>query len=441
MIPRDYQLPAIEAALPHEGFALFMEQRTGKTPTALWIRERWACKDTIIVCPKKAIPVWEKAIKDMGQDPAQFFIINFEQLRLQFRELKEVKWDLAIVDESHRIKERGSIQTKACWAIGRVSRKRLILTGSPQGQGGEDYYSQLRFIRPDLFPTWGDFSEKYLVIEEVTLFGREDPFPKIVGYKNQEEFKDILQKISFRVTRDEVSKIPTKVRHITKLVQLSDETRHHYNALERDLITFVNGQEVSAPMALVKALKLHQLCGGYIKDDDGKIQKIGDEKFQTLFELLEGELKGEGVVIVAQYKAEMDHIARFLDRKGVTYVQIRGKHPYNPEDRSQVTIMHPSAGEAINLAHNRHMIIYSMNHSYLKWVQFKDRIVLVDTPWVKYYYLIAENSMDEVVYNSVVKKKKLSDEILSIYKRNSLRYNVSSDSKTENPLTTEGEAK
>ena len=421
MIPRDYQLPAIEAALPHDGFALFMEQRTGKTPTALWIRERWGCRDTIIFCPKKAIPVWEKAIKDQGQDPAQFFIINFEQLRLQFRELKKVKWDLAIVDESHRIKERGSIQTKACWAIGRVSRKRLILTGSPQGQGGEDYYAQLRFIRPDLFPTWGDFSDKYLIIEEVTLFGREDPFPKIVGYKNQEEFKRILQGISYRVTRDEVSKVPTKVRHITRPVQLSEETRHHYEKLETDLITFVNGQEVSAPMALVKALKLHQLCGGTIKDDEGKIQIVGDEKFNALIELLENELKGESVVIVAQYKAEMDRIAGYLWAKKITHTQIRGKHQYDPEDRSQVTIMHPSAGEAINLAHNRYMVIYSMNHSYLKWVQFKDRIVLVDTPWVKYYYLLVENSMDEVVYNSVIKKKKLSEEILSIYKRTSLR--------------------
>ena len=138
---RDYQEKCVEIAKPHDGFALFLEQRVGKTFVALALVIEWKCKDTIIVCPKKAIPVWEKAIKDQGQDLSLFFILNFEQLRLQYRELKKVKWDLAIVDESHRIKERGSIQTKACWAIGRVSRKRLILTGSPQGQGMEDVLS------------------------------------------------------------------------------------------------------------------------------------------------------------------------------------------------------------------------------------------------------------------------------------------------------------
>lgn len=421
MKPRDYQLLAIKAALPHDGFALFMEQRTGKTPVALWIREEWGCKDTIIVCPKKAIPVWEKAIRDIGHNPSLFFIINFEQLRLQIKELKNVKWDLAIIDESHRIKERSSQQTKDCWKIGKNSRKRLILTGSPQGQGMEDYYAQLRFIRPDLFPTWGEFSDRYLIIEEKYLPGRDDPFPRITGYKNQEEFKEILKSISYRKTRDEVSKTPTKVRNIIKWIQLSEETQTHYNKLERDLITYINEQKVTAPMVLVKSLKLHQLCGGTIKDDEGKIQIVGDEKFKALIELLETDLNGERVVIVAQYKAEMDRIAGYLQIKGITYAQIRGKHQYNPEDRSQVTIMHPSAGEAIDLSHNKHMVIYSMNHSYLKWVQFKDRIILVDTPWIKYYYLMVKGSIDEVVYQSVVKKKKLSEEVMSIYKTAILR--------------------
>jgi len=428
--PRDYQVPAIEAAIPHDGYGLFMQQRTGKTPVSLWIRERWKCMDTIIICPKKAIPVWEGCIADMGINPAPFLILNFEQLPGQIKELAKVRWDLAIVDESHRIKERGSNQTKNCWKIGKMASKRLILTGSPQGNGMEDYYAQLRFIRPDLFPTWGEFSERYLIIEEMTLPGREDPFPKIVGYKNQDEFKRILKSISYRITRDEVATIITKVRHESIMVEPSVTTLRHYENLEKDLFTTIGGTDVSAPQVLVKALKLHQLCGGFIKDDDKKIQVVGTEKLDKLKQMLEGHLKGQNVVIVAQYKAEMDAIAQYLDSQGIIYAQIRGKHQYNREDRSQITIMHPSAGEAINLAHNKHMIIYSMGHSYLRWTQFKDRIVLVDTPWVKYYYLMLKGLMDELVYSAVKNKHRLSEEVLKVYqeeKRHDTIYNFSDE--------------
>ena len=416
-VPREYQLRAIEATVPHDGFALLMQQRTGKTLVALWVRERWKSLDTLIVCPKKAIPVWEGCIRDLGINPAPFLILNFEQLPRQIKDLSKVKWDLVIVDESHRIKERGSGQTKNCWKLGKNARKRLILTGSPQGNGMEDYYSQLRFIRNDLLHTWGDFSERYLIIEEKYLPGRDDPFPKIVGYKNQPEFQEILKGISFRVTRDEVSVVPTRVRHQRVDITPSEVTMQHYAKLEKDLFTVVDGDTITAPQALVKALKLHQFCGGFIKDDLGEIHRVGTEKMDKLEEMLDGELKGENVVIVAQYKAEMDCIALLLDARGITYAQIRGKHQYDREDRSQVTIMHPSAGEAINLAHNRHMVIYSMGHSYLRWTQFIDRIVLVDTPWVKYYYLMMRGMMDELVYSSVKNKHRLSEEVLSVYKK------------------------
>jgi hypothetical protein len=62
------------------------------------------------------------------------------------------------------------------------------------------------------------------------------------------------------------------------------------------------------------------------------------------------------------------------------------------------------------------MIVFSMNYSFLKWSQFKDRIVLVDTPEVYYDYLIMKDSMDQVIYDTVVEKKKLAEEIISIYK-------------------------
>ena len=413
---RPYQEMAVQAALPHDGFALFMEARTGKTLTTLWLSSLWDCRQNLVICPKKAIPVWKQEIALMGLDVNQFEIVSFETFRIHRLKFQQ-SWDLVIVDESHRIKERKSQQTKAVWSLSRRTKKRLILSGSPQGNGMEDYYAQLKFIRPDLFPTWESFEKQYLIIKDRWIAGREDPFPDIVGYKNQEYFKELLASISFRVTRDEVSKVKTRVRNRKYSIPWSSESRSLYDILDTKLYFEVQGGLVSAAHVLTKGLKLHQICGGFVKDDEKQLQVVGQDKLNKLWELIDGPLQGCSIAIVAQYKAEMDAIAQGLSVRGITFAQVRGKHQYDPKDRSQVTILHPSSGEAIQLAHHNHMIIYSMGHSYLKWAQFKDRIVLVDTPQVIYHYLLMQESMDEVIYQAVIEKKKASEAILSIYKQ------------------------
>jgi hypothetical protein len=185
-------------------------------------------------------------------------------------------------------------------------------------------------------------------------------------------------------------------------------------------MTEIQGNLITAPTVLVKASKLQQLCGGFIKSEEGEYFQAHREKLDYFWSLMDGELRGKSVVVVANYKPEMDAIAQGLRDRGVSHVQIRGgkKHQYNPHDRSQVTILNPSAGEAINLSHHDHMVIYSMNYSYLKWAQFKDRIVVVDTPEVKYYYLLMEGTMDEIVYDAVLNKRRLSEHILSVFREN-----------------------
>lgn len=415
MGPRDYQQAAIDAAFPHDGFGLFMEQRSGKTLTSLWLAQKWGCQKNLIICPKKALPVWEGEIVKAGSNPAHFTLVNFESF-LRHKTQYMRSWDLVIIDESHRIKARGSKQTRACWTLGKRAKKRLILTGGPQGNGMEDYYAQLKFIRPDLFTTWEKFSEKYLIIENQWLAGREDPFPKIVGYKNQEEFQRALVSISFRVKRDDVAKIKTLVRNRVYKIKPGEALSRAYSELENQLYMELSGSLVTAPQILTKAMKLHQLCGGFVKDDLGETHQVHSDKLDFLWGLMDTELKGKSLVIVANFKAEMDAISRGLAERGITHVQIRGGVQYDPKDRSQVTILNPAAGEAINLSHHTEMVIYSMNYSFLKWNQFKDRIVLVDTPEVKYHYLMMEGKMDETVYSAVIEKKKLADKIMSIYK-------------------------
>lgn len=414
---RPYQEEAVQAALSHDGYGLFMEQRTGKTYVSLELSRRWRCTDILVVCPKKALPVWAAAIKLMGLKAHHYTLVNFESFMFHKEEYLYNR-DLTVIDESHRIKERGSKVTQACWRLGRISRKRLILTGTPQGQGTEDYYAQLRFIRPDLFPSWKAFSERYLIIKQVRLPGREeDPFPKIVGYRNQEQFKELLKSMSYRVLRDEVSSVKTLVRRKIYKVSPSPEFMVDYEQMRDRLYLELQDALATAIMPMTQMMKLHQLCGGFIKDDTRVTHAMSQDKLTFLWNLVDTELKGHTYAIVANFKAEMDAISEGLTQRGISHVQIRGKHQYDPGDRSQVTILNPSAGESINLAHHNEMVIFSMNYSFLKWKQFLDRIVVVDTPEVIYHYLLMKGTADEVIYTAVINKRKLSDSVMEIFKK------------------------
>lgn len=412
---RNYQKEAKNQALTAlnlwGGFGLFMEQRTGKTLTALFTLKEAGVKKLLIICPKRALPVWEAEIKRVPDFSPKFEVLNFEQVGRQEARLLKEKFDGLIVDESHRIKERGSKQSKSCWKLAKAIPKRLVLTGTPQGNGMEDLYSQFKVIDPNLWKTWGEFESRYLVLERLDLPGRP-MFTRIVGYRNQDEIEKILLTYSYRITRAEVEK-PAPIRIRKYYLDLSEASRKHYKELEKKLITVVNSKEVTTPIVLTQGLRLHQLCGGWLTDDQGESHPVGTEKLDKLKEVLTTD---KSWVVVARYLREIDSIKELGISLGMTTQEISGRQQYDPSQRPQLTILQPQSGLAIDLSYASDLVIFSQDYSYLNYAQFKDRIVKLGGKSPTYHHLLVKDSMDEIIYETVVEKKKLSEKLLSIYK-------------------------
>lgn len=414
---RNYQVLAKNQALASlrtcGGYGLFMEQRTGKTLTSLWTMKELEVKNLLVICPKRAIPVWHKEIKNVPDFKVKLTVLNFEQVWRQIDALIKAKFDGLIIDESHRIKERGSKQSKACWKLGRHIPYRLILTGTPQGNGVEDLFSQFKVVDPKIWPTWGEFERRYLVLERLDLPGRP-MFTRIVGYQNLHEIEQVLLKYSYRITRAEIEK-PAPIRIKKYYLKFSETSQIHYRELEKRLITLVQGQEVTVPLVLTQSLRLHQLCGGFLTSDEGEIHQVGTEKLDQLKSLLTPD---KNWVVVARYLAEIDSIKELGKSLGMSTQEISGRQQYDPNLRPQLTVLQPQSGLAIDLSYASDLIIFSQDYSYLNHAQFKDRIVKLGGKAPTYHYLLVKGSMDEIIYETVVEKKKLSDQILSIYKTN-----------------------
>ncbi len=432
---RPYQQLAVRAASSHDGFALFPEQRTGKTLTSLAIVDQKKPDHLLIICPKKALLEWETQIKthlEFDWD-CEVEIVHFEacsrskKSRAHYRKkartlIKKGQSIFVICDEAHRIKKRGSYQSRLVRSLGKLANWRLALTGTPIAQGIQDVWAIFEFILPGIFGKWEDFSNEYL------KFGGFEK-RKVIGYKNEESFNEIFHRHSYRISYNEARRSvglgSPKIRRKKVFFDLTPESRRIYGEFQEELESEVRGVKVSTPMVVTLTMKLQQIAGGYLINDvqvPGKkkkertVYRVGEEKLKTLGTLL-GEFYDEQLVICARFKHEIEKIAVLVEERGFTQKIIAGGSEYDGKFDTDIIIMQIQSGIAIDLSVSNNYIFYSWDFSYINYEQTKFRVLSFATKQVNYYYLMARETVDGDIYDAVCQKKDLATLICDRYRR------------------------
>jgi SNF2 family DNA or RNA helicase len=420
---RPHQERAIARARGHDGFALFPEQRTGKCLITFAIAEERRPDALLIVCPKGALNTWNREIKKHWNPEwdIKIFILNFEQLQNNRKAWK--KWAerqpelMMVVDESHRIKKRGSSWSKTCRLIGSRAEHRLALTGTPIAQGIQDAWAQFDFLNPRYFGKYRDFEEKYLIVK--TMTSERGSWPKVIGHKNLKEFNAIYHKYSFRVTLNEAIREGggkgIKVRRVPMYIDLH-ETNVYYRKLKKDFEVTCNGHYVETPETLGQLMKLQQLCGGWLKVTEDRWVKVGSEKLKALLKLVQ-ELRPKKLVICCRYIPEIEEIIKELQRLGLTVGRISGGHPYSGEFKEDVIVIQIQAGVAIDLSPSQTIIFFSCDYSYIDFEQIRFRIRSYESKQITEYFLLMRKTVDEKIFRVQVFKEKLADLINEEFRR------------------------
>ena len=191
------------------------------------------------------------------------------------------KWDLVIGDEGHKIKAPGGKASRFCGRLAGNARTRLLLSGTPLPNNPLDMYGQARFLDPGIFGTsFARFRARYA--EVATYKG----FPEVVGWRNEEEFRRILDLIMFRVDK-EVLDLPP-LTHSRRYVYLPPKATKVYEKIMSQFVADVEDGVVTAGNALTRLLRLQQITSGFVKDDDGTERELHSEKEEALRELIEG---------------------------------------------------------------------------------------------------------------------------------------------------------
>jgi len=179
------------------------------------------------------------------------------------------KWDLVVLDESHRIQNRYSLNKKVVAQI-KADRK-VAMSGTPAGNKPEGLWSTINWLWPRLYSSFTRWTEQYMVFEEKKI-GRDQVVKVIVGEgKPGEAWRDLPNAV--RVRLEDIGVHLPEVIERTVYVSMGREQRRIYEELEDQALAWIDEQPYAVPLPIVQRTRLRQASLGELKVVDSTKRK------------------------------------------------------------------------------------------------------------------------------------------------------------------------
>lgn len=440
-----HQEQGFKECLANDGYGLLYEVGLGKTLTAAAVAgarfNRSEVKKLLIVCPLAVLPVWEKEMKSLTvkntvhllegtknkrldllrhfpENGLSVAVINYEGTRILEDDLIKWKPDMLILDESQKIKNPRSKQTKAVIKIAEKTKYKIILTATPIGNNASDVFSQWRVIDESIFgKSFYSFRAKYMVMGGFQ--GRE-----VVGYKNMKEFMKKMHSKALRIRKEDALDLSKQVFE-TKYCELEPKAKSIYQALKRDCTLKLENGEITATNILTQMLRLQQCSDGFLRaDDSDTYEKVSEAKLKLLKETVIDILSGnEKIVVFARFTKEIEAINKILKALKVEHLTLDGRtknkgevvKEFQEKENIKVLVCQTQVGGVgITLTSASVMIFYSLTFSFIDYMQAIGRIHRINQNHrCLYINLVARNTVDEHIVKAIEEKKSLSDNVVN----------------------------
>ena len=330
--------------------------------------------------------------------------------------------DLIIADEGHKIKEARTAQAKCLHYLGDRAKYKLLLTGTLITNHEIDAFSQYRYLNRKIFgDSFYRFRNTYF-----DMVGYGNHIPRFRSYM-QEDFLQKMHSVAFRVTKEECLDLPEIIEEVRE-IELEPKAMKMYRELESESYTELKDSEVSAVNVLTKLLRLSQLTGGHLTDDDGNSNMVSKAKLYALEDIIDASVaENKKLVVMARFIPELDDIQELLEKKDIGYAVVRGGvkeraeeiRRFQEDSDCKVFIGQiAAAGLGITLTAASTMVFYSMDYSMSNFEQAKARIHRVSQKNdCLYIYLIAKGTVDKKVLKSLRNKVDLAKMLVDEYRK------------------------
>ncbi|MGI6121335.1 MAG: DEAD/DEAH box helicase [Saccharofermentanales bacterium] len=432
------------------GAALLMEMGTGKTITGIAVTgalyKSGRIRRVLVVAPLSILGVWDEefakfagfdytlavltgsgskkadTLRHMRGTPLQVAVINYESAWRLEKELQAWNPDLVIADEGHKIKTHNIAASKAMHRLGARARYKLLLTGTVITNKAIDVFSQYKFLNPAIFgQSFYVFRNRYF---DMVGYGNHTP---VLKRSMERDLMRRLHSIAFRATKAECLDLP-EVTDIVRTVELEPAAMRIYKDLVKDSYAELGQSEVTVTNILTRLLRLSQLTGGFIGDDEGNApQRISTAKQAALTDIIEDVLQeGKKLVVIARFIPEIKAICKLLEKKEIQYSLIMGGvkdrdaqvSAFQNDPRVQVFVGQiATAGLGVTLTAASTMVFYSLDYSMSNFEQAKARIHRVGQKEnCTYIYLTAKNTVDVRIIKALRDKADLACMLIDDYR-------------------------
>lgn len=454
------QEEALEFSLSHEAVMLDLEMGCGKTRVAIdAIMARPEVHTVLVVCPKAVMGVWPRELgkyaeegsyctfqrkpgetvrktaerlwdflhpvaSELGDGHTRVIVINYDSVwrkplgdylvRLADRHVLE----MVVLDESHRAKAAGSKVSKYLAMLGRRVPVRMCLSGTPMANSPLDVYGQYRFLDRSIFGTsFERFRQQYAV-----LGGPERKF--VVGYKNQQELMERFRSVAYTCRMSDVAdriKLPEALPPVRVGVELPARDMATLAELGEEFVAECAGGFVTASNVLVRMLRMQQICAGFcpVQDaplEDAETRDLNQAKGDMLQQILQDLPPEEQVVVFCVFQHDLDEVRMVAHSEGRHAYELSGRaHELDEwrEDPGAVIAVQIQAGaEGVDMTCAHHAIYFSLPHSLALYDQSKARLYRPgQEERVSFLHLVAEDTIDEAMYESLQRKRDVIDAI------------------------------
>lgn len=433
-----------------QGVALLMEMGLGKSLTSIAVAgalyKASRIKRMLVVAPLSILGVWREefekfasfdytlavltgsstkkvdTLRHLRGKPLQVAVVNFESAWRMEKELAVWDADIIVADEGHKIKTHNIAASKAMHRLGAKARFRLLLTGTVITNKAIDVFSQYKFLNPAVFgQSFYVFRNRYF---DMVGYGNHTP---VLKHTMEQELMRRLHSIAYRATKAECLDLP-ETTDIVRLIELEPAAMRIYRDLVKDSYAELGKGQVTVTNILTRLLRLSQLTGGFIGDDEGNVaQRVSTAKQVALEDIVEDVLQeGKKLVVIARFVPEINAICKMLEKKQIRYSLIMGgvkdrdeqveQFQKDPEVHVFVGQI-ATAGLGITLTSASTMVFYSLDYSMSNFEQTKARIHRVGQKSnCTYIYLTAKGTVDEKVLKALKNKANLAKALVDDYR-------------------------
>jgi SNF2 family DNA or RNA helicase len=413
------------------GYLLWWDPGMGKTLATLTEAKLLQAQRVLVVTNVAGLGVWAREIQKWtpgagysvirGKDqPYQLYartdesyptyvITNYDQVRSRdkgrtFSILNKMRFDLMVLDESQYIAAPDSQQQRSVTQLAKRADKILLLSGTP-ANNAFGWWTQFRLIDPNN-PLWKQSHGSYK--KQVAYVG--GPAGNWVEGYRQDVIDTIVMPQMARLTHRasiEELQLPEPIETpIT--VRLSPKERRVYQEMEQNFFADLgDGAVADANIVLTKAMRLHQITGGFVTNTNGESAEVGRTKLDVCLDLIR-DRPDQKIIVACRFTAELRALGIALTKMGRPWQIIDGTVSAGNRAQIENNFQHPSSyvksvlllqykagGTALTLTAAKTLVLYSLNPSTIDLRQMIGRVYRIgQTTNVQVLPLLAENTVD-----------------------------------------------